>query len=443
MLNKLKHLKNNQGFMKYFKNTSWLFIERILRLIVGFFVLVWLIKYLGPKQYGYFAYAQSFVFLFTAVTTLGLDAIVTRELVKNPNRQTELLGTSFYMKLIGSIVLLIVLTIAIQFTSNDNMTNLFIFIIASSTIFQSFNVINFYFQAKVIGQYAAFSNIFVLVFSSLIKVYFIINNYPLIAFVWIVVFDNFLLAISLFYFYMKKNVSFIKLTFKKDIALELLKDSWPLIITGISYNIYSSVDQIMLFNLMDAKHVGYYSTGVQFVNAFIFIPTIIMNTLYPYLIKQYEINKIAFKEKITYIYKGVVLISFLYIIFMYLFGNDVIILLYGDDYLITSKIIFMLSIGFLFESLAIVNGRWIWIKNLQIISLYRTLFGAILNIGLNLYLIPIYGINGAIYATLITLLFSVVLFYLVFEKTREITILQIVSIVSFYNFKGVKQWVKR
>lgn len=73
--------------MKYFKNTSWLFGEKILRMAVGLFVGVWLARYLGPEQFGLFSYAQSFVGLFIAIATFGLDGIVVRETVKDESRQ--------------------------------------------------------------------------------------------------------------------------------------------------------------------------------------------------------------------------------------------------------------------------------------------------------------------------------------------------------------------
>jgi len=75
MINKLKTLKSHQGFMKYLKNTSWLFFEKILRMIVGLFVGIWVARYLGPEQFGLFSYAASFVGLFTAFATLGLDGM--------------------------------------------------------------------------------------------------------------------------------------------------------------------------------------------------------------------------------------------------------------------------------------------------------------------------------------------------------------------------------
>ena len=76
MIYRLRKLKEHKGFVKYFKNTSWLFAEKILRMVVGLFVGVWVARYLGPERYGLFSYAQSFVGLFTAIATLGLNGIV-------------------------------------------------------------------------------------------------------------------------------------------------------------------------------------------------------------------------------------------------------------------------------------------------------------------------------------------------------------------------------
>ena len=123
MFNKFKSLKDNQGFMKYFKNTSWLFAEKVLRMIIGLFVGIWVARYLGPEQFGLFAYAQSFVGLFMVVSTLGLDNIIVRELLNDQNTQYDLLGTSFVLKLIGASIGLLFLIIALFCTSNDWLAN--------------------------------------------------------------------------------------------------------------------------------------------------------------------------------------------------------------------------------------------------------------------------------------------------------------------------------
>jgi len=208
MIKKLNQLKNHQGFMKYFKNTSWLFAEKILRMVVGLFVGIWVARYLGPEQFGLFSYAQSFVGLFTAIATLGLDGIVIRELVKDESSRDELIATAFWLKLMGAIGVLLVLAIAVNFTSNDTYTNTLVFIIASATILQSFNVIDFYFQSKVLSKYVVFANIISLFISSLVKIALILKEAPLEAFAWVIVFDSFVLAFGFGYFYIKNNSAF-------------------------------------------------------------------------------------------------------------------------------------------------------------------------------------------------------------------------------------------
>ena len=258
MINKIQSLRDHQGFMKYFKNTSWLFAEKILRMVVGLFVGIWVARYLGPEQFGLFSYAQSFVGLFTTIATFGLDGIIVRELVKDENRANELIGTAFFLKLIGALVVLLILTVAINFTSNNNYTNTLIFIIASATIFQSFNVIDFYFQAKVLSKYIVLANIFSLFISSLVKIVLLLNEASLEAFAWVILFDSFILAIGFVYFFIKNNTAFKiqYLKFNRQVAINLLRDSWPVILSGLFISIYLKIDQVMIKEILGNEGVG-------------------------------------------------------------------------------------------------------------------------------------------------------------------------------------------
>ena len=103
-----------------------------------------------------------------------------RELVKNNNLNDEIIGTAFWLKLIAAFGVLLLLAIAINFTSNDTYTNILIFIIASATIFQSFNVVDFYFQSKVMSKFVVYANIISLFLSSIVKITLILNEAPLI-----------------------------------------------------------------------------------------------------------------------------------------------------------------------------------------------------------------------------------------------------------------------
>ena len=128
------------GLKKYFANASWLLVERVLRLGVAFFVGVYVVRYLGPERFGLLSYANSFVGLFAGLAALGLDSIITRELVKTPECRDELLGSAFWLKIGGTGLMWIGIVTAIPFTQNNTYENTLIAIIAMSAIFQAFNI---------------------------------------------------------------------------------------------------------------------------------------------------------------------------------------------------------------------------------------------------------------------------------------------------------------
>src|SRR6056297_2575067 len=106
LLSKIKTVFHHQGFKKYFFNTGWLMAVRVLRLVVGLFVGVYVARYLGPDKFGILSFAMSFVAQFGAFAKLGLDGIVVRNAVQDPDSRDELLGTAFGLRVIGGLVLL-------------------------------------------------------------------------------------------------------------------------------------------------------------------------------------------------------------------------------------------------------------------------------------------------------------------------------------------------
>lgn len=414
---KINSLQNHQGFMKYFKNTSWLFGEKILRMIVGLFVGIWVARYLGPEQFGLFSYAQSFVGLFAAIATLGLDGIIVRELVKDESRRDELIGTAFWLKLMGAIGVLAILAIAVNFTSNDSYTDTLVFIIASATIFQSFNVIDFYFQSKVLSKYVVYANIISLFISSIVKIALILNDAPLIAFTWVVFFDSFVLAVGFIYFFLKNNstLKIKNLTFKSKTAVLLLKDSWPLILSGIVISVYMKIDQVMIKEMMDAEAVGIYSVAVRVSELWYFIPLAIVSSLFPAILNAKKQGNEFYLKRLQKLYDFMVWMAIFIALPMTFLSDWIIGLLFGQAYIEAGSVLMIHIWTGVFVFLGLAFGRYLLSENLNKKSFYRTLFGAILNVIFNYILIPIYGIHGAAVATLLGQL-SANYLYDIFDK---------------------------
>ena len=239
ILKNIVQLKHHSGFRKYFANTSWLLAERIFRMGVLLFVGIYVARYLGPERYGLLSYSNSFVGIFTAIALLGLDGIVVRELVNSPENRDKLLGTSFLLKVMGTLLMWLIILITLFFTNNDLLTNLLIAVIAFSVIFQAFNVIEFNFQAEVKLKYVVHAQLVQLLVTSVTKIILVVQELPLIWFASAFCLDAIILAVGLIYTYSYKRERIFFWQWDSKYAKALLLESWPLMFSYMSYLIYA------------------------------------------------------------------------------------------------------------------------------------------------------------------------------------------------------------
>ena len=434
---KFKKLKLSSGFKRYFLNTGWLLFNNVFGMVIALFVGIYVARYLGPANFGLLSYAGSFVGLFSALVTLGLDNIVVRELVKDEKKRDELLGTTFILKIIGSILVLIIIVIAVRFTNNDSFTNLLIFIIAIGTIFQSFNVIQFYFQAKVLSKYTVYAQIFATILCSVIKLLLIHLNMGLIYFAMVTLIQSIILALGFVAMYIKQKLNLFNWRPKFDLARFLLKDSWPLILSGIAISIYMKIDQVMIKNMLDAKAVGNYAVAVRLSEVWYFIPMIITNSLFPAIINAKKISEKLYYERLQKLYDLMVWLSIGIALPIMLFSHNIINLLFGIQYQEAAGILKIYVWAGVSVFLGVASSQYLLAENYTKISFLSTFIGAIINVILNIILIPRYGTNGAAIATVISYFGSVFLIVLI-PKTYKNSVLMFKSFSVLGCIKRIK-----
>jgi len=399
-------------------NSLWLFSERFLRIISGLVVGVWAARYLGPEQFGTLNYIISFVAIFAAFSSLGLDVILVRELVRQESRLNVLLGTAFILKLIGAITTIFLIFVSGYFTSNDYDTNVMIIIVASAIIFSSFNVVDLYFQAKVKSKYTVYANIAALLSSSTIKILLILFEANLEAFIWIVLFDSVILATGYLYFYFHNNLSIKEWKFESKVALELLKDSWPLIFSGVAIAIYMRIDQVMIKEMMDLNAVGQYAAAVKISEAWYFIPMLLGASLSPAILNAKYNNEKLYYSRLQYFYTSMVWVAILIAMPVAYFSKEIIILLYGSEFTEAIQVLVIHVWAGVFLSLGVACGKWYLAENYTKGALYKALLGMTVNIFGNYILIPIYGINGAAFSTLVAHLSANILYDIFDRRVR-------------------------
>ena len=411
-------IKNKNGFVKYFKNTTWLLIEKVLRMTLGLFVGVWVARHLGPAKFGLFSYVISFVALFSSIAMMGLDSLVIREIVKDDKKINSILGTAIILKLIGVFIVFISISVAIQFTNNDFTTNLYIYVVAFGLLFQTLNVIEFYYNSQTLSKFILYSNTLSLFIVSILKVVFIILNYDLIYFIGLTVVDLFLLALSYLYFYYKVTKSSI-LNWKWDIKLAkfFLNESWPLILSSMSFVIYNNIDKIMIKNMLDEYSVGMYTAASRLVIPFQFIPGLLITSLLPALVRAFENSKELFLYRIKTISSLLIWFALILGVSMSFFANRIIDLTFGKEYTESSHIMTYLVWSNIFIFFSSVWNKWMLIKGNTRITFYFSLTTSLANIILNYFMIPEFGGLGAAISLILALSVSFLVFYVVVDRT--------------------------
>ena len=427
-----KQLKDRDNLIKIIRNTGWLFADRILRMGVGLFVGVWVARYLGPEQFGIFNYAIAFVGLFGVFATLGLNSIVVRDIVRDPAYKNETLGTAFTIKFIGGFLTLLVTIGIISFIQpGDSLTLWLVGIIAAGLIFQAFDTIDFWFQSQVMSKYTVYAKNSAFIVISTIKIGLILNHAPLIAFAWAGLAEIVLGAMGLTMVYHRNNQYIKDWQFNLDRAKNLIKESWPLILTGVVISIYMKIDMVMLGLLIDSTEVGYYTVAVQLSEVWYFIPSIVMISIYPTFVRLYHQDEEIYTQRLQqvmgYFFWGSLILS-LVIIFI---AKDIIFLLYGLSYLPAVNILKVHILSSIIVSMSVIFSHRYILNGTLKISFYGALIGAITNIILNIWLIPLYAGMGAAIATVISYITPIIIQTLFFD--RNIGIIFIKSV--FTNFK--------
>ncbi|MEJ7780594.1 MAG: flippase [Daejeonella sp.] len=424
-----------EAFQKYFKNTGWLMFGKVMSLVVGIFIA----KFLGPHDFGDLSFASSFTAIIFAVGTLGLDSFIIREILDSPGKKDEILGTSFWMRIAISVVLVpasVLIYIFFRSFSEQPGTELTLVVTfcASALFFKSFNIIDSYFQSQVKSKYVVQVQNICLIISSLIKISFVLLKFQLIYFALALVIDGFMLAAGLVVIYHRQNLKIRNWTFNSVRAKSLLSQSWPLILSAVMITLYMQIDILMLKYFGGSTQAGIYSAAARISEAWYFIPTAIVTSVFPAIIHARKTDPGRYKKRLQNLYDLLVVISLPVALIVSLGANEFIDLLYGNSFEGAGIILSVHIWSGIFVFLGSASSQYLLAEGFTMISFYRTAAGAIVNILLNLWLIPLYGGLGASIATLIAYFVATfsILFY---SRTRQqgIMVLRSLFLINIFS----------
>ncbi len=408
-------IKKNETLFAAIKNTSWLVGEKLLSMVLVLLVNVFVARHLGPESFGLLNYLLAVIALLIPLSSLGLNAIITRELVALKHSDLSIMTTATVIRFLGGVLASIILLICLYFGVFTRLEGKYwaIILLSLANLLVAFHVIDFWFQAKVQSKYIVKVRFLSVVIISTIKLTLVYFKAPISAFIWAAALESLLLSVGFIVIYKVKKGSFSLSTFDFSYGMKLLKQSKWLVLSGIASIIYLKIDQVMLTEMVSTTENGIYSVASRLSEVWYFFPTALAASFFPSLLKFKETNQEKYQQQLQRLC-DVLFISALAIALALTFlSNWLIVFLFGEEYYAAGSILALHIWAGVFVFMRALLSKWLLAENLLVFSLVTHGIGAVINIGLNLWLIPTYYGVGAAIATVVSYAFAsyIVLFF--------------------------------
>lgn len=399
-------------------NTTWLLADQVFSRVLALAVNILLSRYLGANDFGLYSYAISLVALFALFSNLGIDDLVIRDIVSKSNSEKIILGTAFVMKFFGSLCTFLLVILTAVFLTNDSQTFFLVAILAGACFFSCFSVVGLSLQAHVRAKFLVLANTlsslaYLVLFLSLL---YEGENLYLIA--SLSVFQAVFLGLALLSVYRLVGGKVLLWRFNYALALSLFKQAWPLILSMGLVSVYMSSDKILIKHFLGNVPTGEYSIASKLSEASYFIPTAILASVMPAVVKIRD-NEEHYYSRLQSIFNLMVLLAIIVAVPTTIFSEQIVKLLFGEQYINSAHILSIhVWVGVLVY-LGTASGKWMVIEGLSKLYFYRSLIGVVINVVAGVVLIGQFGVVGAAYATMIAQFFVVIVFDFFNQVTRK------------------------
>jgi PST family polysaccharide transporter len=381
-------------------SSAWLITEKLFALAAGLGVSILLARHLGPAEFGSLHYALAYVAMLGALTSLGLGGgVVVRELVGQPHATGEILGTTIALRIVGGVAS-IGLALLLAFMAGLSERQL-IFLTALALPLEAASTLRLFFEAQVAARQVALAAIAATAIGAVLRLAGIIYVMPLWFFAAVVPLQALVTGSALVWVSVR-GVPAVRLHYSADRAKQLLKESWPLILSAAGAILYLKLDQFMLGEMIGMDAVGVYSVAARLSEVWYVLPTVIGTSIAPRLLELRASDRTAYELRFKQAFRYSFWLGVAVALCVSVVATPVIRFLYGSEFeeAGTMLTIHVWTCPAVF--IGVVLQKWFLAEGLLLSSFWRHLLGAAVNVVLNLLLIPLYGGVGAAIATLVS-----------------------------------------
>ncbi len=393
-------------------NSGWLIAERLLRMVAAVLISIWIVRHLGPHDFGILAYGLSLVLLVDTVAALGLKGVVVREVLEDPRQEPEIVGTTVGLRLGMSLVALLgVLGWGVAARSDSAALGV-VTVLTLGLPLGSLSVLELAFESSLQSRHGVMARVVALALASVLRIVLLAVEAPLMAFAVAGAFELTVAGLICGLIYHRVRGSLLKLRFRGATAMRLLRLSWPLLVSSVAMTVYLKIDQVMLQHLVGSTEVGVYAAAARLSEIWYFLPVALATSLLPLLVAQRQEGQQQYRRSLQRAFDVSVWVAIALAAATTLIAAPLIGVLYGAPYTRTADILRVHMWAAPFVFMGTIFGRAMIAEHRLNVELLRHSVGAAVNIGLNVILIPRYGGVGAAVATLVS--YSIVSYFICF-----------------------------
>jgi O-antigen/teichoic acid export membrane protein len=384
-------------------NSFWLSCDQFFRMAAGLVVGVWMARYLGPERYGWLNYAIAIVGVVQSATSLGINSVVVRELVLQPGEAAPIMGTAFSLRASGALFG-VVACIAIAFWRGQSQPQVegLIIVVALQMVLQLGDVMDLLLQARRESRVSGWIRMVSCLCGSLLRLGLILGRAPLIWFAAATIVDFGLNSVGWWWVARRRGWRFHVFQGQTGRMLALLRESWPLALSGLSIYAQAYADQVIIGSALGGSQLGQYAAAIRMVSVFGFIPTVVQMVAAAEITRAKQEGEARYRQRLYGLYRLMVAMFWLVALPLVLLGPPICRILYGHAYEGASELLPWLTLRLLFTNFGVARGIYITNESMFGFSLTTAVAGAVANIALNLVFVPAWGAPGAIAASLIS-----------------------------------------
>ena len=407
----------------------WQLFERGTRVALGFLLSVLIARTVGPAEFGLYSYALTLVALFAFLGQAGLDALLVRELVRQPERTPATLGEGLVLRLAGaSLAAVASATIAILFSTRElDASTPLVMVFSLAGVMQAGWVVESYLQATKHFRQIAIAKMIAYTLAALARLLALQTADPLPLLAAATVFESLLCALLLWRV-SRRDLGMGLRSLQRPSAdglATMARMTLPMLLSALTIAIYTRIDVFMLGRLVGSEAAGLYTAGTLLSEGFYLLPTALMAAVAPRLAALFIRDAPGFSAGLHQVIRYLSAAGLAIAVVATLAAPFAVELLFGTGYAAAADVlrIHIWSTWAVFVSSA--SDPWYINHDLRKLYLAKTATAAVLNVALNLALIPRYGPEGAAWATLIAYATSAILMGSLWPATRPLFRMQL------------------